>query len=148
MMISPWKNPLVSTVYTKIFQRCTGNPNKKYKTKTIKLIETSLAPERSPRQIPPVDPMLGYCWIDVGDVGLTLTQHWVNVSCFPGGKDRQTVAGAPVCVPAPPWQAAVPSRQIVMARRRLGVGPASVTLARHWGGVCSRTAVNPCLLHI
>ena len=27
------------------------------------------------------DPMLGYCWPNVGDGGPTLTQHWVNVLC-------------------------------------------------------------------
>ena len=31
-----------------------------------------------------IDPMLGYCWPAVSDVGPTLTQHWVNVSCLLG----------------------------------------------------------------
>ena len=31
-----------------------------------------------------IDPMLGECWADVGDVGPTLTQHWVNFFVFAG----------------------------------------------------------------
>ena len=31
-----------------------------------------------------IEPMLVYRWATVCDVGLTLSQHWVNVSCLPG----------------------------------------------------------------
>ena len=31
-----------------------------------------------------IDPMLGECWGDVRDGGPTITQHWVNVSCWLG----------------------------------------------------------------
>ena len=31
-----------------------------------------------------LDPMLGYCWPTVSDVGTTLTQHRVKVSCLLG----------------------------------------------------------------
>ena len=31
-----------------------------------------------------VEPMLGWCWPSVEDVGPTSAQHWVNMSCLPG----------------------------------------------------------------
>ena len=37
-----------------------------------------------------VDPMLCHCWPTVYNVGLTLTQHWVDVSC-PLATDYLTV---------------------------------------------------------
>ena len=40
------------------------------------------------RQTRDIDPKLVYCWATVADGGPTFSQHWVDVSCLPGGSPQ------------------------------------------------------------
>ena len=70
--------------------------------------------ETLPQQTPNTHPMLVQCWASVADVGPTLIQHWISVSC---------------------WGALPPSPQYLHTQYRLRVGPTSVMLSQHVAGI-------------
>ena len=84
-----------------------------------------------------IDPMLGYCWPAVYDVGPTLIQHWVNASCllvsewagpgrqtvFVGGSGGQVDTGSPCPLPGSP---SLPGPGVPRGPGRQAGGPVKV----------------------
>ena len=55
-------------------------------TPDIRAIAAQRYTQQLSQQTRDVEPMLFYCWASVRDAGLTLKQHWFDVSCLLGSR--------------------------------------------------------------